>query len=92
MFASDDADARAAARRLGIRVTGTLGILALTVRRELLTLTQANALLADGAIGYPGMNLPYVLPYVIDNRAHTLADVLNDLLRSDAVHALDSLL
>ncbi len=29
------------------------------------------------------------LPYVIDNRAHTLADVLNDLLRSDAVHALD---
>jgi len=41
------------------------------------------------------MNLPYVLPYVIDNRAHTLADVLNDLLRSDArmlsirVHTLD---
>jgi hypothetical protein len=29
------------------------------------------------------------LPYVIDNRAHTLADVLNDLLRSDAVHTLD---
>ncbi len=29
------------------------------------------------------------LPYVIDNRAHNLADVLNDLLRSDAVHALD---
>ena len=29
------------------------------------------------------------LPYVIDNRTHTLADVLNDLLRSDAVHALD---
>jgi hypothetical protein len=29
------------------------------------------------------------LPYVIDNRAHTLADVLNALLRSDAVHALD---
>ncbi len=29
------------------------------------------------------------LPYVIDNRAHTLADVLNDLLRSDDVHALD---
>jgi hypothetical protein len=29
------------------------------------------------------------LPYVIDNRAHNLADVLNDLLRTDAVHALD---
>jgi phosphatidylserine/phosphatidylglycerophosphate/cardiolipin synthase-like enzyme len=29
------------------------------------------------------------LPYVIDNHDHTLADVLNDLLRSDAVHALD---
>ncbi len=53
LFASDDADARAAARRLGIRVTGTLGILALTVRRELLTLAQANALLADMvAAGY----------------------------------------
>ena len=35
------------------------------------------------------MPLPDVLPYVIDNRAHTLADVLNDLLHSDAVHALD---
>ncbi len=29
------------------------------------------------------------LPYVIDNRAHQLADVLNDLVHSDAVHALD---
>ena len=29
------------------------------------------------------------LPYVIDNRTHNLADILNDLLRSDAVHALD---
>jgi SNF2 family DNA or RNA helicase len=29
------------------------------------------------------------LPYVIDNRAHNLADVLNALLRTDAVHALD---
>jgi hypothetical protein len=29
------------------------------------------------------------LPYVIDNRAHKLADVLNDLLQGDAVHALD---
>jgi len=31
----------------------------------------------------------YVLPYVIDNRDHSLANALNDLLRSDAVHALD---
>ena len=29
------------------------------------------------------------LPYVIDNREHTLADVLNRLLRHDDVHALD---
>ncbi len=35
------------------------------------------------------MHLPYVLPYVIDNRVHRLTDVLNDLLHSDAVRALD---
>lgn len=29
------------------------------------------------------------LPYVVDNRTHGLADILNDLLHSDAVHALD---
>ncbi len=29
------------------------------------------------------------LPYVIDSREHTLADVLNRLLRHDDVHALD---
>jgi len=29
------------------------------------------------------------LPYVIDNREHRLADVLDALLRGDAVHALD---
>ncbi|MBN1877360.1 MAG: helicase, partial [Anaerolineae bacterium] len=29
------------------------------------------------------------LPYVIDNRAHKLADILNDLLASDPIHALD---
>jgi len=53
LLASDDADTRNAARRLGIPVSGTLGILALAVRRELLTLTQANALLADMiAAGY----------------------------------------
>jgi hypothetical protein len=30
-----------------------------------------------------------ILPYVIDNRAHTLADILDDLLRGDTVHAMD---
>ena len=29
------------------------------------------------------------LPYVIDNYAQTLVDVLDDVLDSDAVHALD---
>jgi predicted nucleic acid-binding protein len=53
LLATDDADARAAPRRLGVPVTGTLGILALAVRRELMTLTQANTLLADMvAAGY----------------------------------------
>ena len=53
LFVSDDADARGAARRLGVPVTGTLGILALAVRQELLILAQANALLADMvAAGY----------------------------------------
>jgi predicted nucleic acid-binding protein len=47
VFASDDADARAAARCLLVPVTGTLGILALAVRRGLLALAEANGLLAD---------------------------------------------
>jgi predicted nucleic acid-binding protein len=47
LFATVDADARAAARRLDGPITGTLGILALAVRLGLLTLTQANGLLAD---------------------------------------------
>ena len=29
------------------------------------------------------------LPYVIDNREHTLAEILDDLLRGDTVHAMD---
>ncbi len=53
LFASDDADARRAAQRLGIPLSGTLGILALAVRREWLTLAQANTLLAEMiAAGY----------------------------------------
>ncbi len=52
-LASDDADARASALRLGVRVTGTLGILATAVRPELLELEQANALLSTMiAAGY----------------------------------------
>ena len=47
LLASDDADTRHTAQRLGIPVSGTLGILALAVRRQLLSLDQANVLLAD---------------------------------------------
>lgn len=47
LLVSDDADTRNAAQRLGIPVSGTLGILVLAVRRELLTLSQANVLLAE---------------------------------------------
>ncbi|MBN1877094.1 MAG: DUF3368 domain-containing protein [Anaerolineae bacterium] len=53
LLATDDADARAAAKRLGVPVTGTIGILVLAVRRELLTLRQANTLLTEMiAAGY----------------------------------------
>jgi predicted nucleic acid-binding protein len=52
-FVSDDADARRAAQSLGVSVSGTLGVLVLAVRRDLLTLAQANILLADMiAAGY----------------------------------------
>jgi predicted nucleic acid-binding protein len=53
LVVSDDADARDAAQRWGIPVTGTLGVLALAVRREVLTLPEANLLLAEMiAAGY----------------------------------------
>jgi predicted nucleic acid-binding protein len=53
LFASDDADARAAAKRLGIPVTGTLGVLAVTVRCGLISLDKANSILDDMiAVGY----------------------------------------
>ncbi|MGC9520616.1 MAG: DUF3368 domain-containing protein [Anaerolineae bacterium] len=53
LFVSDDADARAMARRLGIHVSGTLGVLILATRRGYLTLREANALLAEMiALGY----------------------------------------
>lgn len=51
LFASDDSDAREVAARLNVPVTGTVGILTLSVRRSLLTLTQANVLLADMVAG-----------------------------------------
>lgn len=47
LLVSDDVDTRHTAQRLGIPVSGTLGILALAVRRQLLSLDQANGLLAD---------------------------------------------
>lgn len=47
MVGTDDADARAVTDQLNIPLTGTLGILAVAVRRELLTLEEANALLAE---------------------------------------------
>ncbi len=47
LLVSDDADTRHAAQQLGIPVSGTLGILALAVRRQLLSLDRANALLAN---------------------------------------------
>ena len=46
LFVSDDADARSAAGKLGVPVTGTLGVLAVAVVRGHLTLDDANALLS----------------------------------------------
>ena len=46
---------------------------------------RAVDLLGTDVTGEDGMRLPYV----IDNRAHNPADVLNDLLRSETVQALD---
>lgn len=53
MLASDDLHARRAATRLGVPITGTIGILAACVRTELLALAEANRLLeAMIAAGY----------------------------------------
>ena len=53
LFISDDADARLQAHKLGIPVSGTLGILVLAVRRKVLILDDANVLLeAMVAAGY----------------------------------------
>ncbi len=47
LLASDDADARAVAKRHGVAVTGTLGILLLGVERGDLILPHANQLLSQ---------------------------------------------
>lgn len=47
LFASDDAKARQEAKRHGIAVTGTLGIMVLSVRQGLLSLDEGNAILAE---------------------------------------------
>lgn len=53
LFVSDDLDARLAAQRLGLRITGTLGVLALSVKRKLLSRKAANdALTTMIASGY----------------------------------------
>jgi predicted nucleic acid-binding protein len=46
MLASDDADARRAARRFRVPVTGTIGILVLAVRKSHLDLAEASSLLS----------------------------------------------
>ena len=45
LFACDDADARREAQRLGLVVTGTIGILVLNTRQGRLAAAEANAIL-----------------------------------------------
>jgi predicted nucleic acid-binding protein len=45
MLASDDADARRAARTYDVPLTGSLGILALNTRRGAINLAEGNRLL-----------------------------------------------
>ncbi|AHF81389.1 DUF3368 domain-containing protein [Thermococcus paralvinellae] len=45
IFLSDDLDARKAAYLLGVKVSGTIGVLALGVKTDVLTLEEANQLL-----------------------------------------------
>jgi predicted nucleic acid-binding protein len=53
LLASDDLDARHIAQRHTVRTTGTVGILVQCVRREHLTLDQAEAILAQmRSLGY----------------------------------------
>lgn len=53
LFVSDDLDARLSAQRFGLKITGTLGILALSVKRRILSRKAANeALTTMIASGY----------------------------------------
>ena len=45
LLLTDDLDARKAARKLGIRLSGSIGCLVLAVKRKLCSLNQANTLL-----------------------------------------------
>ena len=47
LFACDDAEARREAQRLGLAVTGSIGILVLSVRQARLGLADANSLLEE---------------------------------------------
>lgn len=47
LFACDDAKARQEAQRHGVAITGTLGILVLTVRQGSISLDEGNAILAE---------------------------------------------
>ncbi|MBU1660836.1 MAG: DUF3368 domain-containing protein [Chloroflexi bacterium] len=65
LLVTDDRPARRIAARLGVRVTGTIGILVLCVVQDLLTLPEANALLqAMITLGYysPATQLEPFLP------------------------------
>ena len=65
LLVTDDRPARKIAARLGVRVTGTIGILVLCVVQDLLTLPEANALLqAMITLGYysPTTQLEPFLP------------------------------
>ena len=47
LFICDDAKARREAHRLGIAISGTIGILIMNVRRNVLTIDESNAILTD---------------------------------------------
>ncbi len=47
MFACDDAVARREAQRLGLTITGTIGILVMNIRQGKLTAAEGNAIMID---------------------------------------------
>ena len=53
LFVTDDRKARQAALEMGVKVTGTLGILVVAVERKVIPIDEANRLLAQMiAYGY----------------------------------------